>query len=415
MAEITSTSLGELLKRLYSNDDIEMLANLVSQVLEKCAAKGNAMLGGAGFYGAARLESSEGHAFIAEDGALPDPQQTLVKQWLASPTVQVGVVQLTGLSKAVSSQNSMAFANAFDENVQHTIESMTAYKEGTLFRDGTGALTTFTADAGASAGPWTVDDAGFLREGMSVIVYDASTAGGTETYFGPYKINIVDWVNDQVTFSSAVDATVTTSDVLYLNDSQGPTGTAPASREPLGFEKSILSTGNYLGIDRATYGNWRSSSFTVSAALDEDILMRARTRIIQETGLTISAMGQRFALVCHQSQADQLFKLAIPRIHYAGVSNIDLVNAENVAIGKIPVLTSYQCLPSRAYMGDWSKHKTMYAPGGELHIDTEHNGAPLKWVSGYDKGQVYMKSYFQFVNTAPNHFCRFASITEASR
>jgi hypothetical protein len=209
---------------------------------------------------------------------------------------------------------------------------------------------------------------------------------------------------------------VTTSDALYLNDSQGPTGTAPASREPLGVETALLATGSYLGIDRTSnYANWRANSMTVSAALDEDILMRARTRVIQETGMTISAMASRFKLVCHQMQADQLFKLAMPRIHYSGVSGIDLIQSENVAIGKIPVVTSYQCKPSKAYMGDWSKFRTMYTPNGELHIDTEHNGAPLKWVSGYDKGQVYMKSYHQFVCTAPNHFVRFTSITEASR
>lgn len=415
MAEITSVTLDQLLKRLYSNQDIEDFTALASEVLDKCAAKGSFELGGAGFYGPARLESAQGHAYIAEDGALPTAQQTAVRQWVATPTVQVGTVQLTGLSKAVSARDGMAFGQAFDENVQSTLMAMTSYKEGALFRDGTGRLTTFTADAGASAGPWTVADAGFLQEGMSITVYDISTAAGTETYFGPYKIIAVDWVNDTVTFSSALDATITTSDVLYIAGSQGPTGTAPVSREPLGLEAAILASGTYLGIDRATYANWRAHTATVSGPLDEDYIMRGRTRIIQETRMPLSAITQRFGLLCHQTQADQMFKIAIPRVHYAGVSGIDLVNAENVKLGKVPIITSTQCLPSRAYMGDWSKMRTAYTPGGELHIDTEHNGAALKWVNGYDKGQAYAKSYSQFICTGPRCFMRYDAITEATR
>lgn len=416
MADITTSTLDGLVKRIYSSGEIDDLVNLTSEALERCASQGNAQLGGEGFYGPARLRSAEGHGYIAEDGDFPTPRQTTVKQWVVRPKVQVGNIRLTGLSQEVSRGNAAAFAMTFDENVQGTIRAMTAYKEGALFRDGTAALTTFTADAGASAGPWTVADSGFLREGMAVLVWDISTAATTKTWYGPYTIIAVDWANDTVTFDAALDAAIEASDVLYLAGTQGPTGTSPVvDKEPEGLEKSVLATGFYLGVDRAAEGNWRAQSITVSAPLDVDFLLRARSRIVQETGIPISAMGNRFALLCHQTIADQLFKIAMPQIQYSGTANIDLLNPRNINLGGIPIITSHQCLPSKAYLGDWTYHRSLYTPGGKLHIDTKHGGTALKWVANKDMGHVYMVEYSAFVLRHPQSFVRFTSITEAVR
>jgi hypothetical protein len=412
VATITKTTLDELLKRLYANWEIEDLVNLTYPVLGQCFAKGSAQLGGAGFYFPVRTSAAEGHAFIAEDGTLPTALQSTVRQAVANPTVQAGVVQLSGLSMAVSSGNAAAFAEAFDENVNSTIEAMMAYREGAAFRGGDGVIGVFNGDP-STTGQLVMDDVSFLRQGMSVDVYDTSTAAGTETWFGPYTVGEVQWENRSANLGT-VSGTIGDNDEVYIASPEHVTGVAPVDREILGLEASLLASGTYLGIDRSSYHNWQAQALTASSVLDEDIILRARARITQETGIGLAGMGQ-FKLLCHPTQANALFKLSLSRIHYSGTSGINLLNSDDVKLGNIGVVTSYLCPDDKAYLGDWRHSKCVYTPGGELHIDTEYNGSALKWVATKDVGLVFAKCYSQLIVTRPNAFCRIASITQATR
>jgi hypothetical protein len=412
MATITSSTLGELLKRLYAPWEIEQLVNLTYPVLNECAAKGSAQLGGSGFYFPVRTRAAEGHAYISETDDLPAGRQSTVLQAVVAPTVHAGVVQLSGLSMAVSSGNAMAFARSFDENVQQTIEAMSAYKEGALFRSGTGVLATFSDDiTAAGAGPWTLSDVNHLREGMVVDIIDATA---TTRHSEDATIVAVDWPNKQVTFAASQGTAIDANDKIYIAGSQASTG-AVVSKEPIGLEGSLLATGSYLGIDRASNGNWRSSAITASSFFDEDILLRARTRVTQETGIPLAGIANRFKVLCHPMQVDVLFKLAIPRVRYSGNDNFDLGNSENVSFGRTKFVTSYLCPPATAYLGDFRYSQSLYTPNGELHIDTEYNGSTLKWVSTKDVGLVFAKEYHAFVVKRPNAFVRIASLTEATR
>ena len=90
MPDITTTSMGALLKNLYAPWDIEQLVNLTNPALNACAQKGSAQLGGAGFFFAVRSESAHGHAYIAEDADLPAGLQSTVLQAQVDPTVHTG-------------------------------------------------------------------------------------------------------------------------------------------------------------------------------------------------------------------------------------------------------------------------------------------------------------------------------------
>ena len=425
MAEITTATLGQLLKNLYASWEIEQLVNLTYPVLGQIASKGSAQLGGNGFFFPVRTQSAEGHAYISEDQDLPTAQQSTVRQAEVDPTVHAGVVQLTGLSMAISSGSAMAFARSFDENVQQTLEAMSAYKEGALFRSGDGVIATFNGAVATSAGPHTCDDVQFLRPGMQVAIFDESTRAGTDEWIhgsgsgataGRLTIESVDWPNRTVTFTAAVEAAVDDNDTVYIAGSQSEAdGTAPTTKEPLGLEASLLDSGTYLGIARGTYDNWKANLLTASGFFDEDILLRARSRITQETGIPLQAQSGRFKVVTHPTQVDVLFKLAIPKIRYSGNDKFDLGNDDNVYFGRTPFLTSYLCPSNTAYVGDWMYHQTLYTPNGELHIDTEYNGSALKWVATRDVGLVFAKEYCQFVNKRPNAFAKITSLTDATR
>ena len=416
MATITSTSLGELLKRLYASWEIEQLVNLTYPVLADCAKKGSAQLGGSGFFFPVRPKSAEGHAYISEDGDLPAGRQSTVLQAQVNPTVHAGVVQLSGLSMAISSGNAMAFARSFDENVQQTIEAMSAYKEGAFFRDGSGVIGTFNGDPGATAGPHTLDDVAWIRQGMFV---DITQSNDTLRHVALEVVN-VDWPNRTVTFASALATEVDSGGKIYITGSQDVSpgvGNAitPVVKEPLGVEASLINTGTYLGIDRAQFDRWQANVLPANAFLDEDILLRSRTRVTQESGIPLQTMAGRFAVLTHPQQVDVLFKLAIPRIRYTGNNNADLGNSDNVSFGNIPFKTSYNAPVDKAYMGDWMYSQSLYTPNGELHIDTEYNGSALKWVATKDVGLVFAKEYHQFIVKRPNAFIRISDLSTPTR
>lgn len=412
MATVTISTAGELLKRLYAQWDIEQLVNLTHPALSECAKKGSADLGGSGFYFPVRVESAHGHAYIAETASLPTGRVSTVLQATVSPTVHAGVVQLSGLSMAVSQGSAMAFARAFDENVQQTIQAMSAYKEGAFFRDGTGLLGVPRSSTSTSTIPMT--DVQYFREGMVVDIAAATTGSPAHKAAGVEIIG-VNWPSKSLTFSTTPGGTSITTSMGFYIDGFHTASSALASNEPIGLAGSIKATGSYLGIARGTYANWQAQTLAASSFLDEDILLRARTRVTQEAGIGLGDMARRFKVLCHPMQVDVLFKLAVPRIRYAGGGDFDLGHTGNVKFGGIDFVTSYQCPPATAYLGDFSYSQTLYTPGGELHVDSELGGSSLKWVATKDVGLCFVKEYAAFVVKRPNAFISITSLTEQTR
>lgn len=425
---VTTTSLGDLLKINYASWEIEQMVNLTVPVLAECAAEGSAQLGGSGFIYPVRLTSAESHAYITESQTLPETAgPSTIVQAEIDPVIHAGTVTLSGLAMSVSSTNAMAFARAFDENVSQTIQAMGAYKEGTLFRNGSGRIGEIASRTDADT---VVLDAepNTIREGMVIAIEDS--AGGSTAWHngagagatnGRLTVSDIDWSTNTLDFTGAspdVASAVADGDFLYIAGSQLEDAADATNREPTGLDASVSSSGTYAGIVRGTdafASNWESTEIAVSGFFDESQLLRARTRITQESGVGISQMSNSFKVVCHPNQVDVLFKLALSRIRYSGNEDFDLGNSRNVNFGGIPFSTSYNCPLTVAYMGDWSYHKSLYTPGGKLHIDTQYNGSPLKWVSTFDRGLVFLKEYHNFLLTKPTCFAKFTSLTAATK
>jgi hypothetical protein len=415
MADVNVTNLGELLKRIYASWDIEDLLNLTHPALATMFAEGSASLGGVGFYFPVRAQGNFAHAFIAEAGALPTGQNTVVRQALVNPMVHAGVVTLTGLGMAMSSGDAAAFARAYDENVQELIRSMTQYKEGCAFRDGFGRLATFVTEPDGALGLTALgelifDDVSQVNVGMKVDILDTD---GVTIHDSGVTVLAVDWATKSIQFSVDIAAAAATGDFVILDEAG--TLSATVAHEPIGVEGALLASGTYLGVSRATYPAWSANTFAASSLFDEEVIQRARVRLTQASGIQLSGMSGRLKIITHPMQAEILFRLAIPRIQFSGANGIDLLNSSEVKVGGIPVVTSYLAPASKAYLGDWKYAMSLYPPTGKLHIDTEFNGSALKWLAGFDRGQVFVKEYCAFAVKRPNAFIRITSLTEATR
>lgn len=412
MATISTSTLGELLKRLYASWEIEQLVNLTFPTLSLIAGEGSAELGGVGFYFPVRTRGAFGHAYISETGDLPAGRVTTVKQAVATPVVFAGVAQLTGLSMAVSSGNAAAFAKAYDENVGQLVESMSSYKEGVCFRDGKGHLATFVTEPdgnlGAAIGELIFDDVSHVRPGMVVDILDTDL---TTVHEADMTVVDVDWATKSISFDSDVAVAAATGDFVVLADSN----VGSSAHEPIGLEGSLLDSGTYLGIDRAVEADWQTETFAASSLFDEEVIQRARVRLTQRSGIQLGSMAGKLKLVTHPMQAEILFKLAIPRVQFSGSNGVDLLNSSEVKVGGIPVVTSHMAPFDKAYLGDWKYSQALYTPGGKLHVDTSFNGSALKWVATKDQGLVFLKEYCALVVKRPSAFIRITSLTGLTR
>lgn len=414
MAQGTTATdvIGELVKRVYSPEDIQDLTNTQAPVLAKIGRRGSGLLGGEKLIFAVRSKPAAGFAFISETQDLPDATNSTILQASLTPSILAGVVETTGLVRSVTSQNPMAFAEAFEEQMSTLMEHISAYKEGAFFRDGSGVLATFTDNpGGGSAGPYIVSETAHLRPGMFVDIIDAAD---NTRHHEDIEIADVDWVAGTVTFGENVDVAVAATDKILQAGSQASSG-ALVSKEYIGFEGSLLSTGTYLGLSKTNLKQaWASQSFDVSGNFDVDTILRSRTRLQAIKGLTMAQINA-FEILCHPMQADSLARLAFNQIRYNSGGPFDLANGDEVKVGGIKLVTTYNCAPTKAYLGPWDKSQMLYTPNGQLQVDTEKGGSAMKWLNRKDAGLTYVREYGSPVVKRPDLFTRFYNLTELSR
>lgn len=401
----------ELAKRNYPDWEIRELHNVTTPGLNILARKGNARLGGSGFFYPVNTQGNHGYGHIRRGDAIPGGRQTKNRQAVIMPTILAGQVQLDGLTMAINSGDPYSFADIYDQNITSLLKEMMRFKNQVLFKDGSGVMATFVTPVDDSIGPHTFDDVTGIKEGQ---VYDVIDATATTRHVLDAKAVAVDWVNNTITFDKVIPAAVDANDRLFIADSQADSGIISA-KDPVGLAGAIGSTGEYNGISRDGEANWRSTAYTASKYVDEDVLGRIRVRIHQDTGIGYQEMASDFAHVLHPLQLEVLFKMAIPRIRYTAGQGFELGHDGSFTFGGMKFVTDYHCPTTTMYTGDWSQFVTLYTPNGELHIDSEYNGAALKWVAGYDQGVVIVKSYYNFACLNPVRFAKTSSITAPSR
>ncbi len=356
-------------------------------------------------------KGNHGYGHILRGDAIPGGRRTKDRQAVIMPVILAGQVQLDGITMAINAGDPHSFARIYDHNISSLLKEMMRFKNQVLFKDGSGVMATFVTPVDDSAGPHTFDDVTGIKEGQ---VFDVIDATATTRHVLDAKAIAVDWVNNTILFDKIIPAAVDANDRLFIADSQADSGVV-SSKDPIGLPGAIAATGEYLGIGRDTEANWRSSTLTASKFLDEDILGRIRVRIHQETGISYQEMASDFAHALHPLQLETLFKLAIARIQYSAGGGFSLGHDGTFDFGGMKFVTDYHCPTSRMYTGDWSQFVTLYTPNGELHIDSEYNGAALKWVAGYDQGVVIVKSYYAFACLNPVRFGVTTSLTSPGR
>jgi hypothetical protein len=404
---ITNTTLGDLLLNVYDKTSIAQLQNLESEMLDKIKEATDFQVGGNGLVFPVNLSGDEGYGFIQEQGALPPSQNEQVAQATVNPVVFVGAVKITGLARAISTGNALAFANGLQYHMDMKLKRMTAYLDTAFFRTGTGQLATYAVNPADTSIANAVQSPGaqWFRRNMLVDIFDAN--GADAMLAQAVKVTDVDLIANTITLAVNFGATVDISDPLYL------TGTHFAGSalipEILGLDAGISTTGSYLTLNRATFREWQSNVIAAAAAdLDEDLLLQAENRIMIITGMPMSTI-RNMNLIAHPNQIRKYFENMVPQRQFTGM-DFDAGYSKLSWNGK-PFLFAHNCPRTSLYMGDMSTYQRFTAPGGEMKLDDTF-GPVIKWAQGYDAGMAYWRSYQNFAMRAPNRWLRIDNLAD---
>lgn len=409
-----TTTMGELLMRVYDGKSITELQNLSSPFMAMLDDAVDFTIGGESFRTPVLASGDESYRYMNENDELPTPQNEEVRQTISNPTVFAGAVRITGLGKAISDGNPRAFANGLQLSIDKKIQRMGLYKEGALFRDGTGRLsavqTAPAADTTTTPFPIYNPGAMWLRRNQIINFKNGAVdrAGATNV-----KLTEVNWQGNgsfaTIRTDVNLNAVVSADDDLYL------AGTHPAGSvgtpEIAGLDAAIATSGTYAGISRATIPEWKSNVIdAASGDVDEDLLFRSENILKVVGGLTPMEVGST-RIVWHENQQRKYFEVVVPQKQFVGL-DLD-AGYKKLSWNGREFVVAYTCPEDKIYMGNLDAFQRLCAPGGELQMDKTF-GTPIKWAQNYDAGICYMREYCQYLVRKPNNFIRLDNLANVA-
>lgn len=405
MAGVNTTTLGDLIVRVYDRGTIEELQNLEVPLLNYLGEARDFTVGGKGLYFPVNASGDEGYGFVDENSPLPAAQNEQVLQAQVNPRVFVGAVRITGLGRAISMRDPHSFASGLQYHLDEKLRRMTVYREGALFRDGTGTLCALNGapPADTTATPYPVDTPGALWLRRNMVIDFKSGAGVT---VGTAKLVDV----DRIAGTILLDTNLGTGGLNVLADNQTlhlagtqPTGSI-IEREYTGLASAIATTGTYLGLPRTganAVPEWEGNVVDAgSTDLDEDRLLQAENRVLIVGGMSQQAI-RAFKVLIHPNQRRKYFELVVPQKQFTGLA-LDAGYSKLTWNGH-EMLETHNAPPRRVWMGDLSRFQKFMAPDGDLKLDTVF-GPAIKWAPGFDAGIGYFRSYDQYAVRKPNAF-----------
>lgn len=351
------------------------------------------------------VEGNEGFGFRPDTASLPTAGRENVQQATVNPRPFFATIQVTGLSQALATGQPASFANLISYSLDQQLARATQYFEGALFRTNQGKLA--QVNETPSGTELTVDTPGalWLRQGMVVDFFNSSAV-----YKISATISDVDWANNTITTSSDISGNIADNDQIYLTGTQSISSGSFASREFDGLEAATSASGTYLNISRSSYPRWEGNTIAVSAAIDEDVIERARIRVMQEGGLSKGAM-RNFKVLMHYNQFRKFAEVAYSRQRFSGQS-VDF-GVTNMTASGLTIMDLPFCPETTVYAGDLSVFNKFVTPNGDLQLSADF-GQVWKFVPGFDQGQAYLRTYCNYVVSDVKKWVALTSLTDVT-
>lgn len=400
MASVDSTTINNLLKRVYSKDDVENLQNMAAETWPKLT-KSSQKPNGQGLYGGALSQGNQrGQGSQNELEALRTPEYQVPQQWTVAPKIFTHTVRLSGLSMEIAHGNEDSFADNLTFQMDNGIKDATKDLNAQSFRDGSGKIA--QVNGAVSGSTSLIFDNGIpthFRVGMYI---DVINSGVKE--IDSIKISDVNFSTNTVTLASA--QTCTDDMWVYREDTND---NAPTDgKEQAGFPR-ITDDGTdfstYEGITRNGAGYvpaWKGLEIAAgSANLSDDLLQRAVAQQLIYAGTKPKKM------ISNTSQMRKYLSLTLPSVEYSQKENRDTGMTGKLAWNGIPWTIDTDCGFDEIYLYDpeYVKRFDVY----DLKYDSRGGGV-VKWDPGYDAYVAYAKYYGNIGTNNPRGMIRITGL-----
>lgn len=404
---LTTTTLGDILKEVYSPDPIEQQFYRSRPFLRELGDRGQ-VIGGENFHVAVDVEADESFAFQDESSAIPASSNQNVQHMTFSPKFFVGQVEMTGLAKDRSPGGAYSFANALMYHMDTKLSRMMVYMEGALFRDGTGLLGRINEPSSVpdtTGGALDIDTPGvvWLRNGQNIDIF----ASGSVQREATAKITEVERFNNQISLDVDVSSSISDNSRLFLSGTQTSGASSIASNEILGLADQVKTSGTINGLSISSYPDLAGNVIDASSAdLTEDILQRAKAQIELRAG--VAEVDQEYVLVMHPSQRRKYLDLVVPQHSFTGMSAD--VGYTNLSFNGWRFVVSEQAVPDEIYLINPRDYNRMTTPNGALQVSDDYDGGPWHVKNGFDAGFAILRAYIEYGLFRPNAVCRIESL-----
>jgi hypothetical protein len=311
-----------------------------------------------------------------------------------------------------SESNEGAFRSAFKAEMDDTLLASKLDHNRAAFGDGTGVLTTLSANEAAAQTVISVNSTINFRGGERI---DGVTVA-TGVVIEPARlVTSVDRVNKTITVTPALTTGLTATTDGWVRSSSDSTVAVPNNsfnKEIQGLSSIVTQTGALHGINASSYSWWAAYVKAVGGAVSDSVLRDAKDAVGFEQGVDVDS-GLDFALLTtrgiRRRYADTL--TALKRFNdaqsvklHGGYTALFFDENPIFVDGQCPVGSVFGVALNRLFWSQMSDWDWM-----------EEDGKVLKWESRRDRYIAVLYKYCQLGTTHRGAHFRLTGITDDVR
>ena len=395
MAGVTTSTLGSLLKRVYSRRLVQQQNK--AAFLYKMLPKSIYTPKGTGFYAAVSVTGNQqGGGAINESEALKTAGYETVEQFVITPKINEWTINITGLARAVSEGDEASFAKGLVRQLDEALENMIKDVNRQCYGNGLGTLAVVN---GTQTGTTiTFDDVIYLKPGMVVDTYDST---GTTRDENSVTISSVDRTNNQATFSTSIS--VTDNDIVVREETLV---SAASDGKEIAGTKRIIDDGtvatSFQGLSRTTYPILKGNIIAAgSVNLTNDLLQRAVDEV------SIVGDGKIDMLIMRQGQRRKYLDLTTPDKRFLD-DKLDR-GYQYLYWNGMKMYIDVDCTKGEI-IGLTQKYLERFEVRG-IHL-ADDDGSILKWNGTADVFVAYYRLYANLGSLKPNAHFRLTGLNE---
>ena len=221
-----------------------------------------------------------------EDGALPVASGTNYLNFQAELKNLFGKIEISDKAIRTSSNNSGAFVNLLNNEMENLIKSSSFNLGRMLYGDGSGVLATIetsTTTEDQANKSYKVSSTNKLMEGMVVNIVNTTTGAAVSGATANSKIVYVDRVNKVVVLDKVSNIAVTGAEGFVVQDSFG--------KEITGIGKIFGGDATLYGVDRTTNKWLYPYDITISGELSETAMQEVLDLQEEAYGTDVDFIG----------------------------------------------------------------------------------------------------------------------------